>query len=404
MSDIRLTEERLRHHLDTNQFKREALCVAVLPFLGSYTSVKPRRPKGGPDGRRDIEAIFDGEYIVWGGVGFRNGGGSDRESRKEASKKYKSDLKAALKEKTDLTHFVFFTNVDLTPGQITELKQFAEEKGIAHTDVFDMNRLRSTLDSPEGLIARLQYLDIEMSKTDQLGLINKFGDELQAVFTSRIDRVDITLSRMESFLDFQKPLIRTLFLCEIKEASCSGDIENEALYIEVEGLAPGSREKTDKLLIFSNATGSDSKGTFSSLAFQLNKCKPATELRGIKQSLACENLFGMMDESMTSTGGFGVVTLAKIFFINVRVLATPKLARLISRFKIICNQYEIVDLAAEETDNRETLILPKELVFPEEFTCPHEELELTEVIPKTHRNLIDSPPVSANDKFTRSEL
>ena len=96
MSDIRLTEERLRHHLDTNQFKREALCVAVLPFLGSYTSVKPRRPKGGPDGRRDIEAIFDGEYIVWGGVGFRNGGGSDRESRKEARKKYKSDLKLSL--------------------------------------------------------------------------------------------------------------------------------------------------------------------------------------------------------------------------------------------------------------------------------------------------------------------
>ena len=140
--------------------------------------------------------------------------------------------------------------------------------------MFDLNRLRSTLDSPEGLIARLQYLDIEMSKTDQLALINKFGDELQTVFTSRIDRVDKTLSRMESFLDFQKPLLRSFFLCEIKEASCSDDIENEALYIEVEGLRPGSHEKTDKLLIFSDATGSDSKGNFNSLAFQLNNCKP----------------------------------------------------------------------------------------------------------------------------------
>ena len=173
------------------------------------------------------------------------------------------------------------------------------------------------------------------------------------------------------------------------------------MYIEVEGLRPGSHEKTDKLLIFSDATGSDSKGIFNSLAFELNNCKPATELRGTKLSLASENLFGMMDESMTSIGGFGVVTLAKIFFINVRVLATPKLARLISRFQIICNQYEIVNLKAEETGNRETLILPDELMFPEELTCPHKELKLIEVIPKTNRNLIDSLPVSAKSKFTR---
>lgn len=404
MSDIRLTEERLRSYLDTNQFKRESLCIALLHFLGSYTQVKSRRPKGGPDGRRDLEAIFDGQYTVWGGVGFRNGGGNDSAARKEAQNKYRSDLNSALEEKADLTHFVFFTNVDLTPDQITELKQFAEEKGIIHTEVFDLNRLRVVLDSPEGMIARLQYLDIEMSKTDQLGLINKFGDELQTAFTTRIDRVDETLSRLESFLDFQKPLVQRSMFCELEHAVCATDIENEAIYIEIGGMSPGITGGWEKHLIISDGTTPASNNRFDSIFFHWSDNKRnGKEIIGKRLSLHSENVFGYFESSLTSVGGFGVITIAKIIFTEVRVFATPRISRKIQRFRITGNNYDIVNLETTETGREKALALPDELIFPEGFAYPHKALELREVVPLTQRDYFESPPQKSDCKFTNNE-
>src|SRR4051794_22493217 len=98
MEGPRLTEERLRNHLDSNQPMRERMCLALLPLLGPFTREQPRRPKGGPDGGRDIEAVHQGQTAVWGAVGFKNGGGSDDGSRKEAEAKFKADLDRALEE------------------------------------------------------------------------------------------------------------------------------------------------------------------------------------------------------------------------------------------------------------------------------------------------------------------
>jgi hypothetical protein len=97
----RLTEERLRSWLDARQTERERMCLGVLSLDRRYTDVQPRRPKGGPDGGRDIQATFRGE-VVWGAVGFRNQVSDSPEDRREARKKFTSDLDAALKEKPDL--------------------------------------------------------------------------------------------------------------------------------------------------------------------------------------------------------------------------------------------------------------------------------------------------------------
>jgi hypothetical protein len=58
MNRPRLTEERLRYHLDSNQVMRERLCLELLPLLGAFTERRPRRPKGGPDGSRAAEALM----------------------------------------------------------------------------------------------------------------------------------------------------------------------------------------------------------------------------------------------------------------------------------------------------------------------------------------------------------
>lgn len=199
MSSPRLTEERLRYHLDSNQVMRERLCLSIMPLLGPYTCETPRRPKGGPDGGRDIEAIYQGSITVWGAVGFRNGGGNDDTARREAENKFHTDLDRALSENPTLQGFIFFTNVDLTPGIVQQMKEAASSRNVSIVDVFDMERLRHALDSPEGLIARLQYLDIPMSATEQIALVSKFGNQLQNAVLARFDRVERTLSNMEHF-------------------------------------------------------------------------------------------------------------------------------------------------------------------------------------------------------------
>jgi hypothetical protein len=164
VGDPRLTEERLRYYLDSNQVMRERMCLALLPLLGAFTEARPRRPKGGADGARDIECAYQGKTPTWGAVGFRNGGGNDSEARTAAMKKFRDDLDAALAENADLRSFVFFTNVDLTPGLKDELKEYGVGKNVQAVHVFDMEILRNGLDSQEGLRVREQYLGIPISE------------------------------------------------------------------------------------------------------------------------------------------------------------------------------------------------------------------------------------------------
>lgn len=164
MNGPRLTEERLRYHLDSHQVMRERMCLALLPLLGPFTQPRPRRPKGGPDGARDIECSYRDTMPTWGAVGFRNGGGNDHDARAAAKKKFRDDLDDALKENPALASFIFFTNVDLTPGDKDESIAYAAGRNVRIVHVFDMEILRNALDSRDGLLARLQYLDIPMDE------------------------------------------------------------------------------------------------------------------------------------------------------------------------------------------------------------------------------------------------
>ena len=116
MADSRTTDERLRNWLDS-QMQRERLCAHLLPLLGQYSKVEPRRPKGGPDQGRDLQAIYLDELPVWAAVGFRNSARDDNADKRWVRKKFKDDLERALKERADLKGFVFLTNVDLTPRE-----------------------------------------------------------------------------------------------------------------------------------------------------------------------------------------------------------------------------------------------------------------------------------------------
>src|SRR5580700_4964053 len=136
------TDERLKSYLDTNQLAREQMCLALLRIDKRFTDVRPRHPRGGPDGARDMEAVFNGAQSVFGAVGFVNQATDIEEHKKKAIKKFADDLTEALKQNPRPDVFVFFTNVNLTVAEKDQLIRDAQARGLAHAEIVDRERLR----------------------------------------------------------------------------------------------------------------------------------------------------------------------------------------------------------------------------------------------------------------------
>lgn len=104
------------------------MCLGVLAAVSHFSDVRPRRPKGGPDGSRDIELVCDGRD-VWGGVGFRNNATDSVEDKKWVVAKYQSDIESAQDQNPSLWGFVFLTNIDLTPTEVSQFLEYAKRRG-----------------------------------------------------------------------------------------------------------------------------------------------------------------------------------------------------------------------------------------------------------------------------------
>lgn len=211
MTTPQLTEERLRTYLDGNQPARERLCIAVLNMDRRFSDVRPRHPKGGPDGGRDIEAKYRDSELAYGAAGFVNGANDSDAQIKQIKGKFKADLKAALRETVKPTAFVFFTNVALTAGEKAALVMAATKSGVTACDIFDRERLRVALDGTDGLGARVQYLDIPMSSAEQASFFARWGDDIQSLVASRFQSVESTLARL-LFLQEARATLGTIFL------------------------------------------------------------------------------------------------------------------------------------------------------------------------------------------------
>jgi hypothetical protein len=201
------TDERLKGYLDSNQLSRERLALAVLALDRRFSDLKPRHPRGGPDGGRDIEAKFDGE-LVFGAVGFQNQATDADETRKKAMDKFKSDLDAALAADPAPKVFAFLTNVNLRQGEKDELVQEAQSKGITHAEVFDRERIRILLDTPEGFAARYQYLGLTLSEAEQAAFFARWGGDLQSLLVDGFGRLEGSLRRLQ-FLQESKAAVES---------------------------------------------------------------------------------------------------------------------------------------------------------------------------------------------------
>lgn len=216
------TDEKLKSYLDTNQLHREQMCRAVLATDKRFTDVRPRHPRGGPDGGRDIQAIFRDELTAFGAVGFVNQANDSEEQKKKIKSKFSDDLESAISAEPKLKSFVFFTNINLTIGEKDSLITQAKKEGVLNCDIFDRERLRIALDSPDGFSIRFQYLNIHLSEEEQASFFSRWGDDIQSVISSGFQKIEGTLNRVLFLQESSDPITSLTISFELKK-KYSGD-------------------------------------------------------------------------------------------------------------------------------------------------------------------------------------
>ena len=211
------TEERIKSYLDSNQLHREQMCRAILAIDKRYTEVHPRHPRGGPDGGRDIEAVFRENHTTYGAVGFVNQANDSSEQKRSIKDKFNSDLKGALSAKSDLDAFVFFTNIALTVGEKDSLVSTAKASNVKHCEIFDRERMRISLDSTDGFAIRFQYLGISLSEEEQASFFARWGDDIQDVISTGFQKLEYGINRLLFLEESKIPITHFSVALELKD-------------------------------------------------------------------------------------------------------------------------------------------------------------------------------------------
>jgi len=262
------TDERLKSYLDTNQLHREQMCRAILAIDKRFSDVRPRHPRGGPDGGRDIEAVYRGDQITFGAVGFVNQANDSNEQKKIIKAKFYSDLSSALSSNSKLSAFVFFTNINLTIGEKESLKSEAKKSNILFCEILDRERLRISLDSPDGFSIRFQYLNISLSEEEQASFFARWGDDIQSVISTGFQRIENTLNRVLFFQEASDPLSHLTLSFELDKKYNADEIGHFRLFCSMYLKEPkqkilsilfGSSDKSNRMRNDSDADFTEQK-------------------------------------------------------------------------------------------------------------------------------------------------
>jgi len=143
---------------DKGQAPSERLSAQVLRYE-KFESIDPSHPLGGQDGTKDILCKkYDKELVA--ACFFPRG----QKSFKEIKKKFKEDAEGIDSNKAE--GIVFITNQELRLSERDDLKAEIDSK--YQVEIYHLERIASLLNSPENYGIRLEFLDIEMTKEEQL--------------------------------------------------------------------------------------------------------------------------------------------------------------------------------------------------------------------------------------------
>lgn len=148
----------------------ERLAGQLLAAEG-FDSIDPAHPLGGPDGLRDLVCRKDGhDWAV--AVYFPRG----QKAFNEIEKKFKHD--AGVLGGGTYDGFVFLTNQHLAEAERGRLREHLPDYEV---ELFHLERTAAILDRPENYGLRFEYLDIEMSKAEQVAFFESLTQTYQAL-------------------------------------------------------------------------------------------------------------------------------------------------------------------------------------------------------------------------------
>ena len=136
-----------------------------------FRSIDPSHPLGGSDGLRDL--ICSGGGIRWVVAAYFPNG---KRPFSEIKVKFEGDARGAIKN--NVQGFVFVTNQDL---KISERETLTESAPVDHVEIYHLERIARILDSPVNYGIRLEFLDIEMTKEEQLAFFGTVTSAFETI-------------------------------------------------------------------------------------------------------------------------------------------------------------------------------------------------------------------------------
>lgn len=176
MGEGRETFNRLLNW-DRGQAPSERLAAIILSKEG-FKGVDPSHPLGGKDGLKDMVLSFNGKRWI-GAVYFPRG----QQSFSDIKSKFTHDLSGIGANNAEGLAFV--TNQEIRLSERKILTEIAPEVDV---QIYHLERIASLLNTPSCYGIRMEFLDIEMSKEEQLSF---FADNEQ-----RLSRIESTLDQV----------------------------------------------------------------------------------------------------------------------------------------------------------------------------------------------------------------
>lgn len=169
---------------DRGQAAAERLAAHILRLEG-FTAVDPSHPLGGKDGLKDVVCRRGPEKWI-GAAYFPRG----QQTTKTSSDKFADDAKGV--ERNGAIGIVFVTNQELS---LSERSNLIDANRSIQVDLHHLERISSLLDSPRCYGIRLEFLDIEMNKEEQLSYM-AMRDAAIAGLTDAVDALAAKLAKI----------------------------------------------------------------------------------------------------------------------------------------------------------------------------------------------------------------
>ena len=188
MSEGRETFNRLLNW-DRGQAPSEHLAAIILSKEG-FKGIDPSHPLGGKDGLKDMTLSFDGKRWI-GAVYFPRG----QQTFSDIKNKFTHDLEGI--KANNAEGLAFVTNQEL---RLRERKMLSELALDIDVQIYHLERISSLLNTPSFYGIRMEFLEIEMSKEEQLAFFAD-NDQRLARIESTLERVAVGLSEYKTMTE-----------------------------------------------------------------------------------------------------------------------------------------------------------------------------------------------------------